>query len=101
MKLKKGDKIVVITGKYKGKEGVIERVYKNKNKVIVPEINVVKKNVRKNEQMPQGGIISVERPIDVSKLMLKCPKCNKLARIGYLLEGERKIRICKKCQSAI
>ena len=101
MKLKQGDKVKVIAGKNKGEEATIERVYKKSNKVLLPGVNMYKKHVKKNEQMPQGGVVDLPRPLDVSKLMLICPNCNKQTRVGYKIEGEKKQRICKKCESAI
>lgn len=101
MKLKKGDKVTVITGKDKGQEGTIERTYKKSNKVLIPTVNMYKKHVKKNEQMPQGGVVDLPRPLGVSKVMLICSKCNKPTRIGYKIEGDKKQRICKKCQSII
>lgn len=83
MKFKVGDTVIVIAGKDKGKEGTIERIYKTANKVLIPEINMYKKHIRKNEQMPQGGIVDVPRPIDASKVMLKDPKSGKPTRIGH------------------
>lgn len=101
MKLKQGDKVKVITGKNKGVEGTIERLYKKSNKVLLPGVNMYKKHVKKNEQMPQGGVVDLPRPLDVSKVMLICPNCNKQTRVGYKIEGENKSRFCKKCESAI
>ncbi len=101
MKLKKGDKVKILAGRDSGREGVIERVYDKTNKVIIPEINKFKKHVKKSEQMPQGGIVDVPRPIDVAKLSLICPKCGKVARVGYEVKKGKKNRICKKCKSII
>jgi large subunit ribosomal protein L24 len=101
MKIKKGDKIKVAVGKDKGKGGVVEKVYKNSNKVVVTGINLYKRHVKKNEKMPQGGIVEIPRAMDVSKLNLVCPKCGKVARVGYIIEKEKKYRVCKKCKSKI
>ncbi|MFH0979628.1 MAG: 50S ribosomal protein L24 [Candidatus Roizmanbacteria bacterium] len=101
MKIKKGDKIRVITGKDKGREGKVEKVYKKSNKILIPNINIYKRHVKKNDKMPQGGIVDVPRPIDVSKVMLICPKCGKTARIGFRVEKDKKFRVCKKCESKI
>lgn len=101
MKIKKGDKIRVITGKDKGREGVIERVYRKSKKVLVQGINLFKRHLKKSEQAPQGGIVDVPRPILISKVMLVCPKCGKTTRVGFKLEKNKKFRICKKCQSKI
>jgi large subunit ribosomal protein L24 len=101
MKIKKGDKVKVMVGKDKGKEAVIERVYSAKNKVLLPKVNIFKKHIKKSEKMPQGGLVEVERPLDVSKVMLMCPKCNQPARTGYVIKNEKKSRMCKRCKSII
>ena len=101
MKIKKGDKIKITIGKEKGKGGVVEKVYKNSNKVLVTGMNLYKRHVKKNEKMPQGGIIEIPRAIDVSKLAVVCPKCAKMTRIGFTIEKNKKFRVCKKCDSKI
>ena len=101
MKIRKGDKVKVIYGKDKGREGVVEKVYKKSMKVLVPGINLYKKHVKKSEQFPQGGVVEVPRPLHVSKVMLICPKCNKPTRVGYKLVDGKKFRICKKCKSTL
>jgi len=101
MKIKKGDKIRVMAGKDKGREGIVDKVYRKSERVLVQKINIYKKHIKKSEKMPQGGIVEVPRPIDVSKVMLVCPKCGKVARVGYKVEKNKKIRICKKCESKI
>ena len=101
MKIKKGDKIKVIAGKNKGKEGVVEKVYKLQNKILILGLNLYKKHVRKNEKMPQGGVVEVPRPLDISKVMFVCPKCKAVGRLGSLVEKNKKTRICKKCKSVV
>ena len=101
MKIKKGDKIKITVGKDKGKSGVVEKVYKNSNKILVTGMNLYKRHVKKNEKMPQGGIVEIARPINISKLNLVCPKCAKITRIGFIVEKNKKVRICKKCDSKI
>ncbi len=101
MKIRKGDKVRVIYGKDKGREGVVEKVYKKARKVLIPGINIYKKHIKKSEQFPQGGVVEIPRPIDISKVMLICPKCGKPTRVGYKISGGQKFRICKKCQSRI
>lgn len=101
MKIKKGDKIKITIGKDKGKAGVVEKVYKNSNKVLVTGMNLYKRHVKKNEKMPQGGIVEIPRAIDVSKLAAVCPKCGKTTRIGFKIEKNKKFRICRKCASKI
>jgi len=101
MKIKKGDKVKVIYGKDKGKEAVVEKVYKKANKLLLAGINIYKRHIKKSEKMPKGGIIDVPRPIDVSKVMLICPKCKKITRVGFLVNEKKKFRFCKKCKSKI
>ena len=101
MKIKKGDKVKIMAGRDVGKTGVVEKVFSKAGKVIIPGINQYKKHVKKNDKMPQGGIVDVPRSIDVSKIMLVCPKCQKTTRVGYKLEKNKKIRICRKCESKI
>lgn len=101
MKLKQGDKVKVIAGKNKGQEATVERVYKKSNKVILPGVNMYKKHMKKSEQLPQGGVVDLPRPLNVSKVMIICPKCNAQTRIGYKVEDNKKQRFCKKCQSVI
>ncbi len=101
MKIKKGDKVKVIYGKDRGREGKVERVYKNSRRVLIPGINIYKKHVKKSDQFPQGGVVELPRPLDVSKVMFVCPKCKSPARLGYDFKGDRKVRICKKCGSEV
>ena len=101
MKLRKGDKVKVIAGKDKGREGTIDRVYDTQHRIIVGGVNMVKKHVRKNEQMPQGGIVDIARPFSAANVMLICPKCNKAVRVGYEIKGKKKSRICKSCNSVL
>ncbi len=101
MKIKKGDKVKVMAGKDKGREGVVEKVYKKSKRVLIQKINIYKKHIKKSEKMPQGGVVEVPRPIDVSKIMLVCPKCGKTTRVGYKVEKNKKNRACRKCESKI
>ncbi|MBI3366501.1 50S ribosomal protein L24 [Candidatus Roizmanbacteria bacterium] len=101
MKIRKGDKVRVMAGKDKGREGVVEKVYKKSKKVLIQKINIYKKHIKKSEKMPQGGVVEVPRPIDVSKIMFICTKCGKATRIGYNVMKGKKLRICKKCESKV
>jgi large subunit ribosomal protein L24 len=96
LKFKAGDKVKVTLGKDKGREGVIERVYSEKSKALIPEINVVKKHV-KGVSGQKGGIYDIPKPIHFSKFSLVCPKCSKVARVGFKKVGDEKLRFCKKC----
>ena len=101
MKLKKGDKVKIISGKDRGREGKIEKIYKKQTMVLVSQINLYKKHVKKSEQFPQGGLVEIPRPIRACKVALICPKCKKPTRVGYRLSKGSKVRVCKHCQSII
>ncbi|HZM63866.1 MAG TPA: 50S ribosomal protein L24 [Candidatus Saccharimonadales bacterium] len=96
MKLKKGDEVVVLAGKYKGKTGKIVTTHPRENKVTVEGINIVKKHVKPNRANPQGGIIEMTKPIWVSKVAIVDPSTKKPARIGYKIDDKgNKTRIFK------
>ncbi len=101
MKIKKGDKVKVIYGKDRGRTGTVERVYKKRMMVLIPGINIYKKHVKKSEEFPQGGVVEVPRPINVSKVMLICPLCKKPTRVGYQIKDGKKYRVCKSCGKII
>ncbi|HYF97300.1 MAG TPA: 50S ribosomal protein L24 [Patescibacteria group bacterium] len=97
IRLKKGDKIVVLSGKYKGENGIVQATRPKENKVTVEGINVVKKAVKPNKQYPQGGIIEVTKPIWASKVAIVDPVSNKPSRIGYnVSKSGEKLRVYKK-----
>lgn len=97
--IKTGDRVVVISGKDKGKIGNIKKAIPKLNKIIVEEVNMVTKATRPNPMAGvQGGLVKFEAPIDSSKVMLYCSKCEKATRISYkVLENGKKTRVCKKC----
>lgn len=96
--VRKQDKVVVISGKDKGKIGEILKVNPKKGTVVVKDVNVVKKHQKPNRQNMQGGIVEMEAAINSSKVMLYCEKCKKATRIAHkLLEDGAKVRVCKKC----
>jgi len=100
-KIKKGDTVVVMRGKEKGKTGEVIRVLREKNGVVVKDVNLVKKHVKEIPNVREGGIYEFEAPIHISNVMLVCPKCGKPTRVGFrvMQEGDtlRKYRFCKKC----
>jgi large subunit ribosomal protein L24 len=101
MKIKKGDKVLITTGKDRGKTGKVERVVPKKEAVIVSGMNIIKKHLRPTRNQPKGGIVEQAAPINISNVKLICSKCQKPARVGYKkISGEKK-RICKKCQEVI
>jgi len=101
MKIKQKDKIKVLAGKDKGRTGIVERIYRKSQTVLIPGINIYKKHVKKNDKMPKGGIVEVPRPLAVAKVQLICPQCNKITKVGYKTENHQKKRLCKKCGSLI
>jgi large subunit ribosomal protein L24 len=101
MKLKKGDKVKIITGKDKNKQGKILKVFPKKNKVLVEGLNLYKKHVKPRRQGEKGEIVNVPRPLYASNVMLVCSSCGKAVRVGFRFEGEKKVRYCKKCFSNI
>jgi len=102
LRIKKGDTVLVLSGKDKNKKGRILVVMPKKEKVIVEGVNIIKKHQKPSRKYPQGGIIEKEHPIHISKVLLICPKCDKPTRIGArFLEDGRKLRICKKCGEVI
>ncbi len=101
MKLRKGDRVKVLTGKDRGKDGEIMRVLPDRNKVIVDGVNVAKKHQRSTKATMQGGIIDKDMPVPAANVALLCPSCGP-TRIGYRFEGDgRKVRVCKKCGSDV
>ena len=101
MNFKKGDKVVVIAGKEKGKEGTITRILKSDNRVVIEGINMVKKTVKPNGQNP-GSIIEMEAPIHASNVMILDPKTKKPTRIGHTTDKQgKKIRITKASKEVI
>jgi large subunit ribosomal protein L24 len=88
MKLKRDDKVVVILGKDKGKTGTILAVLPAQNKVLVENINVVKRHTKPSQKLPRGGILDVTKPIDVSKVMVLDPASGKPARVGYQIKPD-------------
>lgn len=102
MKLKKSDKVKIIAGKDKGKEGTIEKVFSKTGKVLISGLNIYKKHLKKGIKGQAGGIIDVARPLPISNVALICPKCGKTTRVGFRIEktGE-KLRICRKCQEVV
>ena len=101
MKLKKGDNVIVLSGNDKGKTGEFLEVIPNSQNVIVKGINIRKKHVKPRKQGEEGGIIPVECAIHSAKVNVVCPKCGKATRIGYEVEKDGKVRVCKKCGAKI
>lgn len=102
LKIKKNDMVEVISGKDKGKNAKVLRVYPKITKVLVEGVNIVKKHTRATRANQQGGIIKVERPIAISNIMLLCKNCNRPVRVGFSVAPDKtKTRICKRCKVTI
>lgn len=99
-KIKTGDKVQVITGDYKGTEGKVLEVLTDKNKAIVEGVNIVKRHTKPSTKNPQGGIVEKEAPIHISNLSLLTKK-GETTRVGYKMEGDKKVRFSKKSNEVI
>lgn len=101
MKIKTGDKVEIILGKDRGKNGKIIQVFPKELKVVVEGINIIKKHLRTNRRGEKGQVIELSAPLAMSNVMLICPRCNKKVRVGYKIEGQKKQRTCKQCSEII
>ena len=97
MRIKKGDNVKVLSGNDKGTTGEVLEVNPKADKIIVKGVNVRKKHVKARKQGEESGIISVECAIPAAKVNVVCPKCGKATKVGYSVEKDEKVRICKKC----
>ncbi|MFW8600514.1 50S ribosomal protein L24 [Desulfobacterota bacterium M19] len=96
--IKSDDQVEVIAGKDKGRVGKVLRVDRKQGRAIVEKVNMIKRHTKPNQAVQQGGIIDKEALIQLSNLMLICPKCTKTSRVGRkILDDGSKVRICKKC----
>lgn len=101
MKIKINDKVRVLSGKNKGKEGKVIQVFPKAGKVVVEGVNLIKKNLKPRRQGEKGQIIELAGPLTAGKISLLCPKCGRSVRVGYKLEAGTKKRICRKCKEFI
>ena len=97
MRIRKGDNVQVLSGNDKGKTGEILEVIQKEDKVVVKGVNVRKKHVKARKQGDESGIIPVECAIPASKVNVVCPKCGKVTKVGYRVDKDKKVRVCKKC----
>lgn len=100
MNIKKGDKVKILLGKDRNKEGKVAFVLAKAGKVFVEGANLYKRHVRKYKDV-QGGIIDIPKPLDISNVALICPNCKKITRVGFKMVGNEKVRICQKCKKEI
>ena len=100
--LRREDKVKIIAGKDKGKVGKIQKIIRKKNRVIVENINMIKRHTKAGANNKQGGIVEREAPIHRSNIMLLCNKCMAPVRIKmHILEDKKKVRVCRKCNEII
>lgn len=104
-KIKKGDNVKILAGKDSGRTGKVDRVLPKDGKVIVAGINIYKRSLRasalKRSGEARGEIVDIVKPVDVSNVILVCPNCKKVTRVGFKIEGKEKVRVCKKCGKEI
>ncbi len=102
MRLRKGDRVYVVSGKDKGKEGTILRRDLARELIIVENVNMVTRSTRPTQKNPKGGLLKKEAPFHASKAMLVCPSCGKPTRVSRaFLDNGAKVRVCKKCGEVV
>ena len=101
MKIIKGDKVIVIAGKDKGKTGIVQAVYPKVNKVVVEGVNVHKRHKKPTQQSPEGSVVEMYVPIDASNVAIVDPKTKKATRVGYVTEKGKKVRVTKASGSKL
>jgi large subunit ribosomal protein L24 len=100
--IRRNDQVVVTTGKDSGKRGRVLRVIPDRNRVVVEGVNMIKRHTRPNPQRNiRGGIVEREGALHASNVQLVCPECGKATRIGHRIDGDRKVRICRKCEGVV
>lgn len=100
-KIKTGDKVIIVTGKDKGKSGKVIQVFPVAGKIVVEGANVLKKHVKSRKQGQKGQVIELSAPFSASNALLYCERCTRGVRVGTRLEADKKVRYCKKCNEAI
>ncbi len=100
MKIHRGDEVVVLLGKDRGRRGKVKKVLPKKQMVVVEGINIVKKHVKAQGKQP-GGILEIEKPLLASKVMVVCPHCHQPTRVAYRVEKGQKLRVCRRCGSLL
>ncbi len=101
MKIKKGDNIIMLSGKDRGKKSKVLAVFTDENRLVVEGLNMIKKHTRARKQGQKGQIISKERAVSASSVAIVCKSCGLPTRIGYKVEDGKKTRICKKCKNEV
>ncbi|MFD1067351.1 50S ribosomal protein L24 [Oceanobacillus locisalsi] len=101
MHVKKGDKVKVLSGKDRGKEGTVLEAFPKKERVLIEGVNMIQKHAKPSQDNPQGGILNIEAPIHVSNVLPVDPKSGEPTRVGYEIKEGKKIRIAKKSGEAL
>lgn len=101
MKIKKNDQIIVISGKDKGKKAKVLQVFPANAKVLLENLNMRKKHIKPKKSGEKGEMVQIPVPMPVSNVKLVCSKCGQPTRVGYKIVGDKKFRICKKCQQEL
>jgi len=101
MKIRKGDQVLIISGKDRGRKGKIIDSFPKERKVVVEGINLKKKHIKPKRAGEKGQTVALPASMDVSNVKVICSKCGKVTRIGFKIEGEKKYRVCKKCGQEI
>src|SRR3989338_2444650 len=101
MKIKKGDQVLITSGKDRGKTGKVLNAFPGESKLLLEGLNLRKKHAKPKKQGEKGQVVEVPAPLSVSNVKLICPKCGKPERIGYKIIEKKKYRICKKCEQEI
>lgn len=103
MHVRKNDTVAVVSGNSLGKQGKVLKVFPEKNRLIIEGVNVIKRHSRPSQKNPQGGVVQKEAPINLSNVMVICPKCGKATRIGHTIVKDatsgrnKKMRVCRHC----
>ncbi len=101
MKIKKGDQVLIISGKYRGKKSKVLQVFPKEKKILAEGINLVKKHQRPRKAGEKGQVLELPKPLDASNVELICSKCGKATRVGCKISEGKKYRVCKKCGQEI
>jgi len=100
--IRRNDNVVVTTGRDSGKRGRVLKVVPERNRVVVEGVNIIKRHTRPNPQRNiKGGIVEREASLHASNVQLVCPACGKPTRIGHSTQGDRKVRVCRKCEGVV
>lgn len=101
MKIKKGDNVIVLKGKDKGKKGKVQKAFPKEGKLIVDGIHMRKKHLKPKKAGEKGQIVQLAGAIPIANVAFVCPKCQKPARLGFTMQGSKKYRFCKRCKAEI